>query len=180
MKKFIPLGLVLGAFMLMGAGCEDTSITSPSATELQRAEQQNVSGNQSRMEASVQLPQLSSSLERKNIKKRLELFSDESKVSYIYLVSYGKVMAFYVVKGKITSGQKRLTSTERLIDCDKGEFNGDCQVESPELDGTYGASAPYIFFWTTDGVYVQWNGEYMLADQPLTLTTQPELIRNIK
>lgn len=151
---------------------------------------QTVSNNQKKMETAVPLPQLQSSLERQNISKRLQLFSDETKVSYIYLISYGKVMAFYTVKGKITSGSKRLTSSQLLVDsCGNliqpgvdqpcGTTAGTA-VSAPELDGTFGDSSPYIFFWTTDGTYVQWNGEYMMADQPLQLSTQPELVRTVK
>lgn len=151
---------------------------------------QKVQDNQARMQQAVPLPALNSSLERKNIKKRLESFSDENKVSYIYLVSYGRVMAFYTVKGKITSGSKRLTSGQLLADScgsliQPGQDtpcgqNPGAVIQAPELDGTYGDSAPYIYFWTTDGIYVQWNGEYMMADQPLKITTQPELVREVK
>ena len=180
----IIIAIILGilVFVQKTYACGNGFFETPcgSATNLQANEQAQVSNNQNRMETAVPLPQLKSSLERKNIKRRLETWSNENKVSYIYLISYGKVMAFHVVKGKITSGQKRLTATDRLVGCDTGEWDGDCNMESPELDGTYGSSSPYIFFWTTDGTYVQWNGEYMLADQPLQLTTQPELVRQIK
>lgn len=157
----------------------DPSMSSDSTTQ-QQQEQTEVASKVNSLINSVPLPNLESSLERKNISRRLELFSDENKVSYIYLISFGRVMAFYTVQGKITSGNKRLTSTERLVGCDTGEWNGECLIESPELDGTYGSSSQYIFFWTTDGAYVQWNGEYMLSDFPLKLTTQPELVRQIK
>lgn len=150
---------------------------------------QTVTDNQKKLENSSPLPVLESSLERENISKRLILFSKSDKISYIYLTSYGKVMAFYTIKGKITSSTKRLTAQSVSVDDCGGVYavgeNTGCTasmgtVEQPELDGTYGSSAPYIYFWTTDGTYVQWNGEYMLADQPLQLTTQPELVRTIK
>jgi hypothetical protein len=37
-----------------------------------------------------------------------------------------------------------------------------------------------VFFFTTDGVYVEWKGEYLYVDEPLKFTTQPELVRTIK
>ena len=149
---------------------------------------QVVQDNEKRLEQAVPIPQLSDSLERKNISKRLQLFSNPNKISYIYLVSYGKVMAFYTIKGKITSGSKRLTPNQTLLD-DCGNIvspgenfpcHGAGTVDAPELDGTYGQSAQYIFFWTTDGVYVQWSGDYMLADQPLQLSTPPEMVLQAK
>lgn len=150
---------------------------------------QQVQDNQQRMEAAVPLPQLQDSLERKNISKRLEAFSDPNKVSYIYLISYGKVMAFYTVKGKITSGSKRLTSSQNLVDTcgniiDPGKDNpcgsNFAMVNAPELDGTYGDSGSYIYFWDTGGVYHQWNGEYLEVDQPQQLNTPPDIVEQVK
>lgn len=152
----------------------------PDATEQQANEQARVTNIINRLETAVPVPQLQDSLERKNISKRLTTFSDPNKTSYIYLVNFGRVMSFYVIKGKITSSGKRLTAGERFVQCDGGEYTADCQTESPELDGTYGTSAPYIYFWTTDNVYIQWSGDYMLADQPLHLSSQPELTREVK
>lgn len=148
-----------------------------------------VGQQQERLQTAVPAPVLDTSLERINISKRLQMWSDENKISYIYLTSFGKVMAFYTVKGKVTSGGKRLTPQSvsvdgcgnvAVVDENNGNCSGSYSIEQPELDGTYGSSNPYIYFWTTDGTYVQWSGEYMLADQPLQLTTQPELVRSIK
>ncbi len=151
------------------------------ATAANQATTETVTEQLTRLTNAVPIPRLENSLERQNISKRLTLFSDPAKISYIYLTSYGKVMAFYTVKGKITSGAKRLTASDQLINGDYGSNGyGDFVTQAPELDGTYGNSSDYIFFWTTDGTYVQWSGEYMLADQPLQLTTQPELIRSVK
>lgn len=180
-KKIIG-GVVLLAFVILtGEGCD--SITSTQSTQEQ--EQAVVQETHARQAIAVPLPHLDNSLERINIKKRLETFDDPNKVSYIYLVNYGRVMAFYTIKGKVTSGNKRLTPTQTIEQRGScGNYTGDnCALssqESPELDGSYGSSAPYIYFWTTEGAYVQWSGDYMLVDQPLKLATQPELVREIK
>lgn len=165
--------LVIVSLPLLLTGCDLPQDTP--------TEQDQVRANQQKLVQQEPLPILNNSLERRNIKKRLQTFEDENKITYIYLVNYGKVMAFYTVKGKITSGNKRLTSVQQQVDS-KWCSSGNCQMtmEAPELDGTYGSSSPYIFFWTTDGVYVQWSGDYMLADQPLKLTQQPELVQQVK
>lgn len=150
-----------------------------SASGQAQSQQATVAQTLSKLITAVPAPQLDNSLERANISKRLTTFSDPNKISYIYLVSYGKVMAFYTIKGKITSGGKRLTPQNQVIYQDVGTPEN-MVVESPELDGTYGNSNPYIFFWTTDGVYVQWSGDYMLVDQPLQLSTPPEMVRTVK
>lgn len=150
----------------------------PSST--QSVEEQKVEANQKRLTAETDIPVLTKSLERQNIVKRLQMFEDENKVSYIYLMSFGKVMAFYTIKGKVTSGTKRLTTNEKIV-CNENYQTGNYSVvEQASLDGTYGGSDAYVFFWTTDNIYIQWNGEYMLCDKPLKMSTQPELVREIK
>ena len=143
--------------------------------------------NQRRLINAVQIPNLETSQERKNLVRRLERFNTEDKISYIYLVNFGKVMAFYTIKGKVSSVNSLLTNPEQIIDdygtqCDQhtGAW-GDCYVvSSPDIDGSYGTNGDAIFFFTTDDIYIEWSGDYMLVDQPLKLTQQPELIREIK
>lgn len=167
--SFFPRALVPVAFA--GDASQSTTTTEQTAVS---------ENNLSKLIQQVPTPQLNNSLERANISKRLTTFSDPNKISYIYLVSYGRVMAFYTVKGKITSGSKRLTASQQIIrdsDYNQGSYS---VIDAPELDGTYGNSNPYVYFWTTSGVYVQWSGDYMLADQPLQLSTAPELVLPVK
>ncbi len=162
--------------------CENSS----SAKEAKQLED-----NQQRLINAVPIPSLQDSLERKNISKRAETFNKPDKISYIYFVSYGKVMAFYTVKGKVTSLNSYMTPQERLIDGygNKCGSNSDGEgntaincftVQAPDIDGSYGENANGIFFFTTEGAYVEWKGDYMMSDQPLKLTTQPELVREIQ
>lgn len=142
--------------------------------------------NQRRLIQAVPVPKLETSQERTNLVKRLERFNNADKVSYIYLVNYGKVMAFYTIKGKVSSVNSMLTTTEQIVNKDGGQCSWsagstDCYVvASPDIDGSYGDNGDSIFFFTTEDTYVEWKGDYMLSDQPLKLTTQPELIREIK
>lgn len=138
---------------------------------------------------SVPVPQLQTSSERKNVSRRAEIFNNEDKISYIYLVNYSKVMAFFTVQGKVSSLQSYMTPVEKLIsdtgeDCNyfnSSTGNAGCYVVSaPDIDGTYGENVDGIFFFTTEGAYVEWRGDYMMSDQPLKLTTQPELVREIE
>lgn len=140
--------------------------------------------------ANIPVPKLTTSSERKNVAKRAEIFNNEDKISYIYLISYGKVMAFYTVQGKVSSLRSYMTPTQKIVtkygnECnyDQGVCTGTDNVQvvdAPDIDGTYGENVEGIFFFTTEGAYVEWKGEYMMSDQPLKLTTQPELVREIK
>lgn len=176
MKKL----LLIIPFALLLVGCEAQNTTYGKET-------QQLNANQNKLSQAVPIPQLSTSQERLNIKRRAELFDQENKVSYIYLVNYGKVMAFYTVKGKVSSLRSYMTPQEKVVtskgnDC--SQYESGCTngyiVQAPDVDGSYGENVDGVFFFTTEGIYVEWKGDYMMADQPLKLTTQPELVREIK
>lgn len=116
-------------------------------------------------------------LERRNLSERLQRYADPNKLSYIYLFSeQGQLMANYTVKGKVSNTSSQLTTSTQIIDgCGASEY---CAFgyEAPMDDATWGPSEDAIFFFTTDGVMVQWNGPYVLADAPLDLTTKPVLV----
>jgi len=132
--------------------------------------------NQRKLTKVQPAPQLDWSLERDNLIKRIKLMNDKNKISYIYLTSYGRVMAFYTIKGKISSVNSKLTTNMQMVNT----YQSSTVLESPDLDGSYGTNGDGIFFFTTDGTYVEWNGEFMLCDKPLKLATQPELIRQVE
>ena len=164
------------------SGCEFESSGTAGKTATQ--EQALTEENQSRLIEAQPPTKLSWSLERENINKRTNLWNAPNKVSYIYLVNYGKIMAFYTVKGKVSSVNSQITNPEQIVSgyssSNKIPSTVAVTIPSPAEDGSYGTNGDAIFFFTTDGVYVEWAGDYMLADQALQLTTQPELVRNIK
>lgn len=166
MKKLFTVALIGSTLIL--TGCDGgTSSKEQALTE----------ENQERLLA-VQPPvQLNWSLEREQINKRTKLWNDKNKVSYIYLVSYGKVMAFYTIKGKVSSVNSQITNPSQIV---RSSGGGRHVLPSPAEDGSYGENGDAIFFFTTDSTYVEWAGEYMLADKPLKMSTPPALVRNIK
>jgi len=151
-----------------------------------RDESNKVEQIQSKMVQAVPIPDLQTSSERKNVARRAEIFNNEDKISYIYLVNYGKVMSFFTVKGKVSSLQSYMTPQEKIVkydgaECDSWTTSGGCYtVSAPDIDGTYGENVEGIFFFTTEGAYVEWKGDYMMSDQPLKLATPPELVREIQ
>lgn len=173
MKKHAVIILMM-SLLLSLLGCDDNS-KSTAAQEQKLTEQ-----NQQALLRNQPPVRLEYSLERENINKRTSLWNDENKISYIYLVSYGKVMAFYTIKGKVSSVNSQITNPDQIIE---NRYNGGASsvaIASPAEDGSYGTNGDGIFFFTTDGTYVEWAGSYMLADKPLKLSTPPELIRVIK
>lgn len=174
MKKFV-IGF-LSIIVLTLVGC--------SAPNSYKNEVQIANEVQENLINNTPAPKIQTSLERSNVAKRAEIFNKENKVSYIYLINYGRIMAFYTVKGKVSSLHSYLFPSDKLVNkngdtCSSG--TSDCYaVEAPDIDGTYGENVSGIFFFTTEGAYVEWNGEYMMSDQPLQLTDKPALTREIK
>jgi hypothetical protein len=176
MRRTVGLSLVLLA-TLCGCG-DETPKNSQSQEQTTTEEQQTL-----HLKVSPP-PKLGRSQERANLIKRLNRFNSDSKVSYIYLVNYGKVMAFYTVKGKVSSVNSLLTTPEQVVD---HIWHGSAAnwkqsshvVASPDLDGSYGTNGDAVFFFTTDDTYVEWRGDYMLCDKPLKLATPPEMVIHV-
>lgn len=175
----------IAALVLAGCGYQANSSNTLQSKTLE--------DNQKKLIKAVPVPNVEQSSDRKSIAKRAETFADENKVSYVYLVSYGKIMAFYPIKGKVVSIRSYMTPQEQIVNsygvpCFEAYSDNttpNCGpdgfiVQSPDIDGTYGDNADAVFFFTTEGAYVEWAGEYMVSDQPLRLATQPELVREIK
>lgn len=111
--------------------------------------------------------------EIENITKRLQITSDPGLMGYVVLLSEsGQPVLYTTVKGKITSGSKRLTKPYEY-DSISGSYS---LVDAPSDEGTYGSSNPYIFFWSQSGQYVQWSGHYLYSDKPIRLSIKPLVI----
>lgn len=191
MKKFLPL-LALPVALLTLSGCSDgtQAVTNSYGEDMEKLE-----ATQARLQDAVPVPEIQNSTTRRAISERAKVFDAENKVTYIYLVSFGKVMAFYPVKGQVVSLRSYLTPVENLVNyrgvnCRTAARNNNNEpscgtsanvVSAPDIDGTYGENVDGIFFFTADtNAYVEWKGDYMVSDQPLKLSQQPELIREVK
>lgn len=114
--------------------------------------------------------------EIENIKKRLELTSQPGLIGYIAIINkVGQVVLYTPVKGKVTSGKKRLTRDFAFIRCKTGEYTSDCQIKAPSDEGTYGESSDYMYFWTPGEQYFQTDLGYIYSDKPMRLTIEPLL-----
>lgn len=188
-KVFIVLPMIAIALVL--SGCSEGSTSQSSGN----VEQNNTEENQQKLIKNQAPPSLDWSLERDNIIKRINLWNDPNKISYIYLINYGKVMAFYTIKGKVSSVNSQVTNSEQLQakcvnpdgtystneGCGRyGQTRVSGNIPSPSEDGSYGTNGDAIFFFTTEGAYVEAKSDYVLSDQPLKISTPIELTREVK
>lgn len=111
--------------------------------------------------------------EIENIKRRLELTSRVGALGYIVLLNEsGQPIYYAAVKGKVTSGSKRLTEPDRT----HSTLEKLVIRAAPSDEGTYGSSGEYVFFWTQSGQYIQWNGKYFYSDKPIRLKVEPLVV----
>ncbi len=187
MKNFMMI--ILCVAMAVAVGCEEETTDAPTTGKSTMEEMSLTEVNHQRLMKAVPAPALKDSLERRNLVKYLEHWNNPTRLSYLYLVSRsGTVLAHYVIVGKITYCSSKLTTRDQLVESpfvrmySGSGVNRTSKIESPGLDGSYGPSEDAIFFFTAENpeVPVVWKGDYLVSGVPMTLTTQPVLVRTIE
>lgn len=149
------------------------SACSESLAEPPTAQQQQAQ----KAQAAAQSVVFEKNAEIDNIQRRLKLTSNPGQIGFVLLLNQaGQPIMYTSVRGKITSGGKRLTKPEAEYNVDHGEYRGTTLGPSPSDEGTYGTAGEYVFFWTVDGQYVQWNGGYLYSDKPFRTNIQPLVV----
>lgn len=120
--------------------------------------------------------------EQRNVRDRLVEDNKPGAIKYLYVISAftGDVLIYSTVKGKVTSGGKRLTPTTVAIANYQGNGGqgfavpdlGGNQVTSEVLqdDGTYGSSGDYLYWFDQNGNYHQQYASSCIihiSDKPL-------------
>jgi hypothetical protein len=176
MKNFSRIALVAVAVLALSAQSCDAP-KADTTTQNARA----VESNQQRLQTAIPAPALQTSLERQNLVERLQRINQQNMSGFIYLLSYGRVVASYPIRGKVTSLNAYLMAGERPMNDPHGSLDaGSVMVEQPDYDGAYGKNADGIFFFTADSnAYVEWAGDYLFSDQPLKLNQEPMMVRQV-
>lgn len=135
--------------------------------------------NQIAQKAQADVPypinQMNHFLERTNIQRRLLAFNKADKIGYLYVMSFGKFVGYYTVKGKISSTQSQMTVIGQTWDAHA------TTVVAPSMgdDGTYGPEEGGdrgVFFFTQGGVMVETTLDWIYSDQPLHIDA-PNLLK---
>lgn len=119
------------------------------------------------------------SLERYNLIKRTYWVNGQrdkanalqSKVplplGYIVLFSGPTVVSQFSVEGKVSSLNSFLTPDSEYYELNYGGTYTRQNAWLPDVDGSYGENDNGIFFFTADGKYVEWTGDYIYSDLPI-------------
>lgn len=173
--KLFMLGGLLISTLLLTTGCDELS----DSTYEDKQNTLSVGGKLSKSQPTP--TDIDYSLERYNLIKRAywvngmrdkarSLPSPIADMPLGYIVLFtdnGAVVNKFVVDGKVSSLNSYLTPDSELYECVTGYS---CDNEwLPDVDGSYGSNDNGIFFFTTDGKYVEWTGTYLYSDIPFEI-----------
>ena len=91
-------------------------------------------------------------------------------LGYIVLFTEsGDVIGQFTVDGKVTSLNSYLTPDSEYYELVYGGSYSKANNWMPDVDGSYGENDQGIFFFTTDGKYIEWTGTYLYSDIPFNV-----------
>ena len=89
----------------------------------------------------------------------------ERPLGYIVLFSGNAAVGQFVVDGKVSSLNSFLTPDSEYYE-KNSSYNNRWLAD---VDGSYGENDSGIFFFTPDGKYIEWSGDYLYSDIPFTI-----------
>lgn len=181
MRKVISLILVLFVAVVLLCSCDST--TAYSTTTGTKADMQAQKAVTESLTERQRTPtDIDYSLERYNLIRRaywvngqrekanMVICPVEKPLGYIVLFAGNAVVGNFVVDGKVTSLNSYLTpSYENDSMYSSNGGYAFYTIETADVDGSYGENDTGIFFFTPDGRYIEWTGEYLYSDIPFTV-----------
>lgn len=164
MKRIV---FALVACVVLFASCD---IEPPRASEQAQIAQAQMAEQAA---TAVPIPTVSYFQEKRTIAKWAERWDKPSVPTYVYLVSFGKIIGYYVADGKPASTRSYLMPEEAYQKMTYGDNRASYNwnvTQAPDIDGTYGENNPGIRFFTAEGVAVEWAGDgasYLYSDAPI-------------
>lgn len=180
MKKILCMVMVL---CLMGMLCACDEATAR-GTQADRAATQRIAANLAENQPTP--TDIDYSLERYNLIKRAYWVNGQREkanampcqivkpLGYIVLFTEsGSVIGSFVVDGKVSSLNSYLSPDSEVyeiggdgVDYDVSRYGTAENDWLADVDGSYGENDNGIFFFTTDGKYIEWTGTYLYSDIP--------------
>lgn len=186
--------LILGTALLAQAASQ-TGCGSPTpVTEADTARSNRISDHQVDMAvqaaAGYQKIRVGNNGEIDNIVKYVNETTRPGLVGYVTLLTLGRPIAYYAVKGPVTDCARELTPMQHpiasYIPIAGSNSSGsnrwtsfEAMGDSPNDEGTYGGNEHCHFFYTESGVLIRWTGELLYSDAPIRLTEKPLVIQEV-
>ena len=178
-KKLILLiiGLCCCAFLL--TACDEDTIPKPSGTKADTQSTINIANTLSQNQPTP--TDISYSLERYNLIKRAYWVNGqrekantlicqvEKPLGYIVLFASNSTVGRFVVDGKVSSLNSYLSPDSEYYELVYGGTSSYKNKWLADVDGSYGENDNGIFFFTPNGNYIEWTGEYLYSDIPFVV-----------
>lgn len=172
MKKIVSILLLVAITICMLAGCDSDYQEQTSDVEKQHSITKELQQSQPTP------TDIDYSLERYNLIRRAYWVNGqrekalslpcpvEKPLGYVVLMLEGVgVVGNYVIDGKVSSLNSFLTPDSEYYEYSAGETSKKNNWLA-DVDGSYGENDNGIFFFTTDGKYIEWTGTYIYSDIP--------------
>ena len=175
MKKRIVLVLVLFVMMFALCSCDEYVATGTEADVAQTTK--NAQGLAKRQPTPSDIEY---SLERYNLIRRAYWVNGmrekaitlpceiDRPLGYIVLFAGNATVGSFIVDGKVSSLNSFLTPDSEYYEYSGGSYSAQNDWLA-DVDGSYGENDNGIFFFTPDGKYVEWTGEYLYSDIPFVV-----------
>ena len=171
--KFIICLLVI--LLVVSCCCISCDGYAPSGSQQDKINQQEAANA---LQANQPTPtDLEYSLERYNLIRRAYWVNGQREkamklpceiqrpLGYIILMSGNTVVGRFEVDGKVSSLNSFLTPDSDYYEYSAGSGTAKNNWLA-DVDGSYGTNDNGIFFFTTDGKYIEWTGTYLYSDIP--------------
>lgn len=172
MKRIVSILLLVAITLCMLAGCDSDYHEQTSDVEKQHSITKELQQSQPTP------TDIDYSLERYNLIRRAYWVNGqrekalslpcpvEKPLGYVVLMLEGVgVVGNYVIDGKVSSLNSFLTPDSEYYEYSAGETSKKNNWLA-DVDGSYGENDNGIFFFTTDGKYIEWTGTYIYSDIP--------------
>lgn len=172
MKRIVSILLLVAITLCMLAGCDSDYQEQTSDVEKQHSITKELQQSQPTP------TDIDYSLERYNLIRRAYWVNGqrekalslpcpvEKPLGYVVLMLEGVgVVGNYVIDGKVSSLNNFLTPDSEYYEYSAGETSKKNNWLA-DVDGSYGENDNGIFFFTTDGKYIEWTGTYIYSDIP--------------
>jgi hypothetical protein len=173
-KLITILAICFVALLSLGNdGCNGTNKEVQSASGVKKAE----------VKVDVN-PQTGMTVEQENVTGRVKQDNTPGSTKHLYIISpySGQVIMYSTVKGKVTSGSKRLTPLEVRAASDSAPFwvdIGGTRYWTNQVlgdDGTYGSSSEYIYWFDSKGSFHQ---HFMTGGQIVHVSSEPISVKSV-
>ena len=175
-KKFIMLAILLAMAAVFLTGCSEIKNVPASGTKADTVATKQIADSLSSRQPTP--TDIEYSLERYNLIRRAYWVNGqrekantvvcpvEKPLGYIVLFAGNTVVNSFIVDGKVSSLNSYLSPDSEYYEYVYGGNYREYNRWLADVDGSYGENDNGIFFFTPNGNYIEWTGEYLYSDIP--------------